>query len=301
MCVSLISASCSALSPPRRRARGRAARRRGRPRRASARRARPRRAPPSRSAASSASITARACSTSASEGVNSSLSAATCAGWIAHLPSKPMSRARSAAAVKPSSTLIPRYGPSIAATSCVRAATRMRVLDRAPRVELRACARGAAERRRQVRVAEDQRVQPRRRGGDLVEAGDARGGLDQRLYADGCATALGGRLDAVQQALDERHVAGALDLRDDDRGRALRERGHRDDVGVAPGRAGRVDAHARAHALPLRLLQRRDDGVAGLVLRRRGDGVLEVDDDLIGAAQRRLGEHRRRRAGHGQA
>ena len=97
---------------------------RARPRRASARRARPRRRRRSRSASSSASMTARACSTSSSDGVNSSFNAATCAGWIAHLPSKPMSRARSAAAVKPSSTLIPRYGPSIAAMSCVRAATR---------------------------------------------------------------------------------------------------------------------------------------------------------------------------------
>ena len=58
------------------------------------------------------------------------------------------------------------------------------VLNRQPRVQRGARAGGAAEGRRQIRVAEDGTVEPRRRAGDAAGTREyACGGLDQCLHA----------------------------------------------------------------------------------------------------------------------
>jgi hypothetical protein len=82
------------------------------------------------------------------------------------------------------------------------------VLRRQPGVEV---AR-ATERGGQVGVAQDERVEPSRCRGDLIHAREAGRGLDQCLDSQRARPA-GARLHAVEQAVDEREVAGALDLR----------------------------------------------------------------------------------------
>ncbi len=92
------------------------------------------------------------------------------------------------------------------------------LLGGTPTIEISRGRAGAAERDGEVGVAEDQRVEPRRRARDLLHARQAGRRLDQRLHPQG-ARATGRCFGAVEQALDERQVAGALDLRHDNAGR----------------------------------------------------------------------------------
>ena len=100
---------------------------------------------------------------------------------------------------------------------------------------------GTAQRRREVGVAEDQRLQPRRARADLADVQQAGRGLDERLQAHS-----GGALaQRVEQALDRGDVCSARstlgsDQRVDRGARAPREL---DDVALAPRAGERVDAH----------------------------------------------------------
>ena len=156
-----------------------------------------------------------------------------------------------------------------------------------PRVEVT----GSAQRRREVRVAEDQRLEPGRRPGDLLHAAQPGRCLDERLDAERPASAAG-CLHAVQQAVDEGKVARALDFRQDDRGRPVVGRPQRGQVEMAPRSTRRVHAYRNAGAAPLG--KHLGSGRARLVLRRHRDRVLEVDDDLVRGDPLGLGEHARR-------
>ena len=75
---------------------------------------------------------------------------------------------------------------------------------------------------------------------------------------------------------------------------------HLDDVAVAPVRVEAVDAHGDGAGRPVLLVQRGDHVLAGLLLVVRRDGVLEVEEDDVGAQRRRLLERAGVAAGHRQ-
>src|SRR5690606_14230737 len=81
---------------------------------------------PRADASAKESKTLRAWLSSTSEGVNASRAAGTWQGWMTHVPSKPTARAVRRCARKSSSSTIPRWGPSMASRSCVRAAVTTR-------------------------------------------------------------------------------------------------------------------------------------------------------------------------------
>ena len=158
---------------------------------------------PSAAARSSAASTSRASAISSSVGVNASRSASSCAGWIAHLPSKPSVRACSAPARKASSSRVPRCGPSIAWMPARAGGDEHALLGEAP--VLRRAAAGPPERRREIGVAEDQPVEALRRARDLGRRREPRRGLDQREQPHR-RRAAGGGLGAREQPVGEREV-----------------------------------------------------------------------------------------------
>ena len=170
-------------------------------------------------------------------------------------------------------------------------------LDRAHR-ELR-----HAEGRRVVARAEDQRL-------DAVRGvGDARAVRRRRARVSICTSSPIAPLEPElalelrEQVVERSARVGALDL------------GQHDAVERAPGAARRRSAMSRKHQCVSTALtrttfvsavhswprQRVDDVLPrGVVLLERRDGVLEVEEDLVGGQARGLGEHLRARSGDGE-
>jgi len=64
-----------------------------------------------------------------------------------------------------------------------------------------------------------------------------------------------------------------------------------DHVAVGPLRVPGVDAHAEHGVAPIEVVGGLDDLVTGGFLLQRRDGVLEVEEDHVGAEVRRLAHH----------
>ena len=125
--------------------------------------------------------------------------------------------------------------------------------------------------------------------GDRFDVGHAERRFDQRFGADLVREALG-FLDLAHHAFDHVDVGRHADLRDQDRvelGAGLLH--DVDDVAVHVVRVEAVDAdrHGLAGALPVDVVQRLDDVLAGLLLVRRRDGVFAVEEDVVGGALER--------------
>src|SRR5207253_4895735 len=97
--------------------------------------------------------------------------------------------------------------------------------------------------------AEDERLEPRRRGGDLLDASESCRLLDQRLEADPLPqTEL--QLELLEERLEEPHVARRLHLGKDEEIQVYAGALHEsDDVVVRPARVGGVHPH-RTELLP---------------------------------------------------
>ena len=139
---------------------------------------------------------------------------------------------------------------------------------------------------RVVGDAEVHRLEPARGGGDRFDVGHAERRLDQRFGADPVREALG-HLDLADDAFDRVDVGRHADLRDQDRvelGAGLLH--DVDDVAVHVVRVEAVDADrdGLAGALPVEVVQRLDDVLARLLLVGRRDGVLAVEEDVVGRA-----------------
>ncbi len=150
--------------------------------------------------------------------------------------------------------------------------------------------------------AEVHRLEPAGRGGDGFDVGHAERRLDQRFGADPVREALR-HLDLADDALDRIDVGRHADLRDQDGvelGAGLLH--DVDDVAVHVVRVEAVDAHRHrlAGALPVDVVQRLDDVLARLLLVRRRDGVLAVEEDVVGRALDGLVDHGRVGARHGE-
>ena len=96
-----------------------------------------------------------------------------------------------------------------------------------------------------------------------------------------------GDFDLADDAFDRIDVGGNADLGDEDRvelGAGLLA--DVDDVAIHVVRVEAVDAHrdALAGALPVEIVQRLDDVLAGLLLFRRRDGVFAVEEHVVGGA-----------------
>ena len=88
---------------------------------------------------------------------------------------------------------------------------------------------------------------------------------------------------------DEAHLLDRAHLGQQDRGG--RQRRHRQQVTVAGVGVRRIDAHDRLGSTEVEGAQRVRNGLAGQLLVGRCDGVLQVEDQAVGAAARGLGEH----------
>ena len=172
-----------------------------------------------------------------------------------------------------------------------------RVLREAP--VLRCAAARSSERRGEIRVAEDQAVQARRRARDLAGRGEPGRRLDQReqpnrLRAPGCG------LGPVEQPVGEREIVRMLDLGHDGRDRPARARRQGGEVEVAPRRADRIHPHGDRRRRPL-CPERHGDGRPRVVLGGRHDGVLEVEHDLVRDERCALRQLRARSGGNHEA
>ncbi|GAA3307051.1 hypothetical protein GCM10020219_004920 [Nonomuraea dietziae] len=102
----------------------------------------------------------------------------------------------------------------------------------------------------------------------------------------------------VEQRVEPDHLGGILHLRQhhavEELARAL---DHLDHVAVGPLRGQVVDPDDAHLAAPVALAQGGDDVLARLLLGQRRDGVLEVEEDLVGG--QRLGLLQEARVGSG--
>ena len=111
----------------------------------------------------------------------------------------------------------------------------------------------------------------------------------------------GGLLDLGEEHVERLHVGRRLHLRHDlveTLGRVLDDVDH---VAIRPLRVPRAGAHAEHGVAPVEVVDGLDDLVAGGFLLERGDGVLEVEEDHVGAEVRRLAHHLLAGAGDRQA
>ncbi len=160
---------------------------------------------------------------------------------------------------------------------------------------------GHLRRRREVGGPEHDRLEPGRRGADLLDVDEAACRLDLRLDPD-LALAAGGLLDLGEEHVERLHVGGRLHLRQHDLVEPLGGVLHDvDDVAVRPLRVPRVDAHAQHGVAPVEVVDRLHDLVAGGLLLEGRDGVLEVEEHHVGAEVGRLAQHLLAGAGHRQA
>src|SRR5207253_3320303 len=151
----------------------------------------------------------------------------------------------------------------------------------------------------EVGGAEDQRFQSGRRRGDGVDVDEAAGGLDHRLDADPADFETGAALELSQRQIVPGDLLRGLDLGQDD-GVEVRT-GPLDDgdeVGVRPGGGQVVDPHGTGPLAPAAFVQTGDDDLPGPRLLGRGNGVLQVDEHLIGPQAASLVDHLGARAGY---
>ena len=142
------------------------------------------------------------------------------------------------------------------------------------------------------------RLQPSREGGDRLDIGHAERRLDQRFETDAGLVALG-HLDLVDHGLDHVEIGRDADFRHQDRVQPVASLLHHvDHVAIHVMRVETVDAHRYGLALgvPVDVVQRLDDILACALLVRRGDGVLDVEEDEVGGAVGRLVDHLRARS-----
>ena len=137
--------------------------------------------------------------------------------------------------------------------------------------------------------AEVHGLEAARSGGDGFDVGHAERRLDQRFGADLVGVALG-VLDLADDAFDRVDVGRHADLRDQDGvelGAGLLH--DVDDVAIHVVRVEAVDAHGNrlAGALPVEIVQRLDDVLARLLLVGRRNGVLAIEEDVVGGALER--------------
>mgnify|MGYP002621811116 CR=1 FL=1 len=161
-------------------------------------------------------------------------------------------------------------------------------------------ARVDALRGRIVAHAEDERLEAGRRARDLLHPHDRLGFLDEDLDADPAAEPELG-LDLRQQPVDEADVAGVAHLGHEDGieiGAGALD--HRDDVLIGIVRVEVVDADAAHGAPEIQRIERLDDLRPRRHLRRRGDGVLEVEKDVVDIHRRRFRHHPVARTGNGK-
>ena len=153
---------------------------------------------------------------------------------------------------------------------------------------------------REIAEAEDQRLEPRRAGGDLLDARERRRLLDQRLEPDRLPEAEL-RLELREQRVEEPHVARRLDLGEDEEVQVRAGSFHHgDDVVVRPARVGAVDPHGAELPAPRELPQGAHGVAAGGLLLGGRHRVLEVEEDEVGVACRGLLDHLRARGRRGE-
>ena len=138
----------------------------------------------------------------------------------------------------------------------------------------------------EVAGAEDERLEPIAGPGDLGRVGQPLGLLDEHLEPDPLAQAELG-LELGQQDVDPPHVAGRAHLGHDEHVEGITGAGDDlDDVAVAPRRVEAVDADGPHRPAPVQAGQGADrDGPRRLLDQRRA-GVLEVEEDEVGARRR---------------
>src|SRR5829696_4855846 len=148
-----------------------------------------------------------------------------------------------------------------------------------------------ALRRRQVAGAEDDGLQPVARPGDLDGVGQSLGLLDEHLERDPLPEPQL-RLQLGEQHVDPPDVAGRARLGHDQHVERLAGAGdHLDDVAVAPRRLQAVDPHGPHRAPPVLPGERGHGNGAGALLGHGSAGVLQVEEDQVGAGRRRLLAH----------
>ena len=127
-----------------------------------------------------------------------------------------------------------------------------------------------ADRRAVVPGAEDQRLHPRRRGGDRLAGDQAGGVLDLGLDPDPADRQRAGQLDLGEQLVGHLDVAGRAHLRDHHRVEPVAGLlDHRDQVPVVVRRVGAVHAHHHGLAAEVLFAERGDHQLAGAVLLAR--------------------------------
>jgi hypothetical protein len=158
------------------------------------------------------------------------------------------------------------------------------------------------DRGHEVGGAEDDRLHPRRRPGDRIDLDEALRVFDLRLDPDATLVEANRLFDLRKQQVEPLDLSGVLHLRQHDAVEVLAGTfDDLDDVAVGPLRREVVDAYDAGLAGPAPRVEGRDDVLARLLLRERGDGVLEVEKHLVGGQALGLVQHLRRAAGYGEA
>src|SRR5438552_3385268 len=158
----------------------------------------------------------------------------------------------------------------------------------------------SAQARREIGHSEVHRLEAAAGLRDGLHVGHAQGRLDQDLHTDAVGEAARG-LDLREQRVHEVDIGGDADLRQQHDVQPVSRLFHDvHHVAVHVVGVDAVDAHADrlATRAPVVLQQPGNDVLARLLLVRRRDGVLEVEEYDVRIARERLREQRRLRAGH---
>jgi hypothetical protein len=143
----------------------------------------------------------------------------------------------------------------------------------------------------EVTRAEDDRLEPVAGGGDLVDVLQALGLLDQHLKRDPLAQPER-LLELGQQRVDPPDIARLADLRHDNHVERLAGGGDDlDDVPVGPAGVDAVHPDRADRAAPVEIAQRPGRLPARLLPLGGRAGVLEVEEDQVGAGGGGLREH----------
>ena len=134
---------------------------------------------------------------------------------------------------------------------------------------------------------------------DRLDIGHAERRLDQELEADSLLALLI-LLDLRDQHVDGVDVLRHAGLGDQDHVEPRAVLHHIDHVAIGVMGVETVDADHHGLVAPVEIVQALDDVLAGLLLVVGSNGVLEVEEDDIGAALGRLVEQRRVRPRHGK-
>ena len=144
----------------------------------------------------------------------------------------------------------------------------------------------------EVGRAEDDRLDALARGRDGVDVGQTERVLDLGLDANPADLKSGGLLDLGQQQVERDNLLRRLDLGQHDGvevgASALDDL---DDIGIRPLRRPVVDPDGTDGLSPAALIEARDDVLACVWLGQRCHGVLDVQEDLVGAQAPGLVDH----------